>query len=158
MNRRGKAHRSKLPGGLSVYINGMFKDLDRQYVGHAVMRGSQAQMKEDIAGVLDACVADLVAAGKDVALDLAEEFQAFNDDLIEQTPWHEEGPTDPPLHAAEAWKNDFYPTEGGFTITIYNPKHYMAYLEAGWSPQADAGWIAAAWTLFVLKAEARLRG
>lgn len=158
--RRGKATRSKMPDGLSGYINGMFKadeDGIKDYQGHATMRETQANIKDDITGPLNDCLRELFAAGRNAALEMAEEFQDFNDDLIEQTPWHEEGPTDPPLHAAEAWKNDFYPgSDGGFTLTIYNPKHYMAFLEDGWSPQAPAGWISAAWTLFVIKMEARL--
>lgn len=161
--RRGKTTRSKAPNGLSAYVNGVFKDQEGQidhYASHAVYRETQAQIKADVEGPLNECMRELFAAGRDAALEMAEEFQAFEEDLIEQTPWDEDGPTTPkgaPVHAADVWSLDFYPgSKGGYTMTIYNPQPYMAFLEAGWSPQADAGWIAAAWTLFVLNVETRL--
>lgn len=159
--RRGKATRSTAPQALSAYINGMFKDEEgqvKEYEGHRVMMGTQDSIKADVMGPLNDCLRALIQGGRDGAGIMAEEFQAFNDDLIDQTPWHEAGPTDPPFHAAEVWKNEFYPNATGFTLTIYNPKPYMAFLEDGWSPQAPAGWIAAAWTLFVVRMEGRLRG
>jgi hypothetical protein len=163
-SRRGKATRSKEPDGLSAYINGMFKSDEgelRDYESNAQMFETMSTIKEDVSGPLNDCIRDLFAAGRDAAAEFAEEFQKFEEDLIEQTPWDEDGPTTPtgaPVHAADVWSLDFYPTDNGFTMTVYNPQPYMVFLEAGWSPQADAGWIAAAWTLFVMRVEGRVNG
>lgn len=155
--RRGRQIRGK--GAIDAYINNWFTAFQSEdgelspYYGTQALRGAQDQMKKDVTDINGW----LAQAGADSMQIVAEEFDALGDDLVEQTPWHEPGPSDPPHHAAEVWDLKFYPNgHNGFTMTIYNPKPYMGFLEGGHSPQAPAGWIAAAFTLFKLNLGRRL--
>lgn len=149
--RRGRIARSA-EGPVDLYISGMFRaeedGVPKEYASTQQMRAGQVGMVADMRGLNDA-MRDMFEEGRDAARIVAEEVMELEADLIEQTPWHEDGPTDPPKHAAEVWDVDFYPNEkNSFTMTINNPKDYMPFLEAGWSPQAPAGWIAALWLDF----------
>ena len=152
--RRGRATRSKIEG-LDAYINGMYRADEsgiKEYESNQAMRAEQGAMVLDVKTTLREALTNMLEDGRDAARDFAEAYEEFGADVIDATPWHEDGPTDPPFHAAEAWKFDFYPNEkNGFTMTFYNPKDYMPFLEAGWSPQAPAGWIAALWSAFVMR-------
>lgn len=124
------------------------------YLSTQTMRAEQGQMKSDIAGPLNQAFRDMCEAGRDAAAIIASEFEEYNERVIDATPWHAAGPTDPPFHAAEVWKFSFRANDNdGFTLTQYNPKDYMPFLEEGWSPQAPAGWIAALWAEFVQKVD-----
>ena len=147
--RRGRQSR-RSDGGLNLYINNMFRGTaDKEmapYEANLSMRGEVTAMRDDFKAVAD----ELLASGRDLAGDVAAEFEEFADEVVDATPWHEPGPSDPPFHAAEVWKTDFYPNNnGGYTLTLWNPKDYMAFLEAGWSSQAPAGWIAGLWAAFL---------
>lgn len=73
-------------------------------------------------------------------------------ELYQQNPWATDGPSDPPLHSAEAWKITMREgKKGQIIISVTNPKDYMQFLEEGWSPQAPPGWIAAIFREFWLK-------
>lgn len=153
--RRGRA--PKIPG-LDVYINNMFRadsnGVPKKYESYGIMRGTQDVIATDILEVLPDVINGMLEDGRDAAMEFAESFEQLEQDLIDATPWHEDGPTDPPFHAAEVWKTSFEPNgKSGFTLKLYNPKDYMPFLEAGWSPQAPAGWIAGLWAAFM----ARLR-
>lgn len=148
--RRGRVAKIE---GLDVYINQLFRADEegfKNYSASVQMRNDQAAMVTDVKTVFPQIINDLIEDGQDAAAEIAHEFEQLGEDIIEATPYHEQGPTDPPFHAADAWKFAFYPnSKDGFTITLYNPKDYMPFLEAGWSPQAPAGWIAALWARFV---------
>lgn len=151
--RRGRV--AKIDG-LDVYINQLFRadenKMPKYSVSTAAMRADQNQIVSDIRSVLPRVFKDMLEQGRDAATEFGMQFEEFVDDVVEATPWHEEGPSDPPFHAAEAWKSGFYPNgKNGFTLTLYNPKDYMPFLEAGWSPQAPAGWIAGLWAAFMLR-------
>jgi len=124
------------------------------YASHDVMRGTQGTMISDFESVFAQAVQEMIEDGKDVLAEVGEEFKQLETDLVDATPFHEDGPTDPPFHAAEVWKMRFEANDkDGFTMTIYNPKDYMSFLEAGWSPQAPAGWIAALWADFMMRVQ-----
>ena len=150
--RRGRVAKIE---GLDVYINQMFRadeDGFKRYNSSLEMRNDQAGMVTDIKTVFPEVVHDMIEDGRDAVFEIGTAFEELGEEIIEATPWHEEGPTDPPFHAAEAWKFGFYPNKkDGFTMTFYNPKDYMPFLEAGWSPQAPAGWIDALWQSFLMR-------
>jgi hypothetical protein len=82
----------------------------------------------------------------------ANEIEWLAEELYDRNPWAEDGPSDPPKHSAEAWKIDFREgAQGQIVISVSNPKDYMQFLEAGWSPQAPAGWIAATYREFWMR-------
>lgn len=148
--RRGRIARPK--GLLHAYISNQFKaDAAgmKPYRQNTQLRETQGFIVDDVIRGINDCLKDLQGSAEAHLVGIGEDFEALEADLVEQTPWHEPGPSDPPMHAAEVWRADFYPnSQGSFTLTMSNPKHYMSFLEAGWSPQAPAGWIAAAWLNF----------
>ena len=148
--RRGRV--AKIDG-LDVYINGMFRGDEnglKEYESNQSARAGQAAMALDVKTHIREAIHAMLEDGRDAAREFALEFEQFGEDVREATPYHVDGPTDPPWHAADAWKFGFYPNgKGGFTATLYNPKDYMPFLEAGWSPQAPAGWLDALWSYFV---------
>lgn len=151
--RRGRAPKIE---GLDAYINQMFRaDEDgalKDYASTASMRADQNQMATDIQNVLPQVIHDMLEDGRDAAREMGDAFNDFIADVEEATPWHADGPTDPPLHAAESWQGSFEANDkNGFTLKLYNPKDYIPFLEAGWSPQAPAGWIAALWARFIAR-------
>jgi hypothetical protein len=104
----------------------------------------------------DVVRAEAMTAGQVIAA-VHDEMVDMADDLSEQNPWHEAGPTEPPFHSAEVWHvTSESPRKGRYVFECVNPKHYLAFLEAGWSPQAPPGWILAAWTVFKMKLTRRL--
>jgi len=107
-------------------------------------------MVTDIDTIFPKLIEQMIEDGKDAAETMAMEFETFGEEVIAATPYHEDGPTDPPDHAAEVWKFGFEPnSKEGFTLTLWNPKDYMPFLLDGWSPQAPAGWLDALWADFI---------
>ena len=159
--RRGRIARR--PGELHANISGQFKADStgqmRPYAQNQQMRATQGFIVEDVIRGINDTLRDMGGMAEANMVAVGEEFDALRDDLETQTPWHEPGPSDPPLHAAEVWRSAFYPNgRGSFTLTMSNPKYYLPFLEAGWSPQAPSGWIAAAWLLFKVNLQRRLGG
>lgn len=91
--------------------------------------------------------------------DLMErELEWLGTELYDQNPWDPEGPNDPPLHSAEAWKITMKEgKKGQIVVSVSNPKDYMQFLEEGWSEQAPAGWIAAIYREFWMRVKRGLR-
>jgi hypothetical protein len=86
------------------------------------------------------------------------ETQWLAEELYDKNPWDEAGPNDPPLHSAEAWKiHTRIGKKGQLIVSVSNPKDYMQFLEAGWSHQAPAGWIAATYREFWLRVGRAIR-
>lgn len=158
--RRGRVSRDN--GPVDIYINNMFRadedGLPKDYAAYRQVRADQMSMKLDVRGPMNEMLKEMFEDVRQGARAFADEVQTLNEDLVEHTPIHADGPSDPPKHAFEVWNVDFYPNEKNtFTLTVYNPKDYIPFLEEGWSPQAPAGWIAADWLAFKVRLGDRLK-
>lgn len=148
-------------GSLHAYVQSQLRSKNGKALRYRSVGNMASAQEAYVRGAeqVSAAIAEMFTDfSMQIADSVAQEMDWLKEELFEKNPWAEAGPSDPPLHSAEAWKFGFREGKAGqFVLSISNPKDYMQFLEEGWSPQAPAGWIAATYREFWLRLDRSVR-